>query len=200
MNGHVITHQNKFWVPVGISRIYMMRRFLKHVIVPGIQGIYEHRVILECIQSRGIHPGNLSKAGKDLCSLAGHWAFNALLALEVNKDLVYLLAQHKDDLDLGHKVLKSVTIFQPELPTVSPSQITSDEDNIAVWPALRWDVVDCSEKLKYEATQRAAKYGDLAAIEPSELSRVLPGRSGDFIMPGDPVVPVLEIAARSGRI
>ncbi|KAK5137630.1 hypothetical protein LTR08_007925 [Meristemomyces frigidus] len=125
----------------------MMKTFLNWIALEHIQDSLTGSVVSSCLYSRGfdpLHPG--PPWGNHQTFGVGDWCFYALLGLPINKGIAWLLAQHKTVNTLGHKVLKSVTIFFVDVPaTASPERAA-----LAQLPCLIWEVVDFYDDLRFD--------------------------------------------------
>lgn len=99
-----------------------MKSFLNYVIFSDktIQPA-EEPMILTCLQSRIPDVGLAPVFGYHETFECGHWAFYAMLSTLIGRDLVWFLAEHKSDGDLGHKLIQSVTLFAADNYTENKS-------------------------------------------------------------------------------
>lgn len=70
--------------------------------------------------------------------------FYVLLSTKMGEQLVWFLAKHKAR--LGHKILKSVTVFAAD-SIITPPGFQNELPDLVKWPVLIWEVVDYDPKL-----------------------------------------------------
>jgi hypothetical protein len=160
---------------LNIEHLQNMYNWLNYVFLFGIKSKVEIDIIMRCLKSRGRQEGQPpSWFGKDFTHQTfevGHWfvlstlddiygtstnllrAFYALLALPSCQDIVWCILQHKHPDEFGHKMFKSVTVFQPQRPTSGGE----GDPNIVNWPALVFEVVDYSPNL-LDAAEKLEKH------------------------------------------
>ncbi|KAK5164105.1 uncharacterized protein LTR77_010196 [Saxophila tyrrhenica] len=118
--------------------------------------------MLRCLGSRlcGTHFPAWGDTGNPHQAFAlGSWPYYALLGLESCQDIVLVLIQGK--LELGHKIVKSITIFQP-----TPQPSGKGYYDMSDWPALLLEIDDYKEEYIVESDKGGITYDETGLNRP----------------------------------
>ena len=138
---------------LSVNLIPQLKDFLNYVVVQGNRSKETIDLVVRCLASRGHSEDYIPGWGHHETFQIGHWSFYALLGTDTGERIINLLSRHKQDKELGHKMLKSVTIFHAITPIEG---FTAEEyDKYIRWPALIFEVVDYDQTLYHagEATR-----------------------------------------------
>lgn len=91
--------------------------------------------------------------------------FYALLATPANYGIAWLLTQHKTPETLGHKALKSVTIFFGDQTTFKNDADGQMQVRLNQYPTLIWEVVDFSQELATDRLTYEVMWYDFQELE-----------------------------------
>jgi hypothetical protein len=132
----IFSRQNREYVykpSLPVNVIYEMREWLNYILILGVRNILDLCIMMSCLRSRGLNGSEPSfprhtyqlgswsvKIGnimhRHLLTYMTTRAFYALLRMQSCRDAVWFLAQAKDR--VGHKIIRSITVFRPPVTTV----------------------------------------------------------------------------------